>query len=104
MKALQAATRIERLGFDNPETNDYSVERYFRDRDEIKAVFAQGMGSLSPYQSGFLLTLAEYIHISLAAGEPDVFDWKPETLMTESEVKEHREENIRFMLEDEAAP
>jgi hypothetical protein len=103
MKALQAATTIERRGFDNPETNDNTVERYFRDRDEIKAVFAQRMGNLSPYQSAFLSTLAEYIHVSLAAGEPDVFSWKPETLMTESEVKAYREENTRFMLEDEAA-
>jgi hypothetical protein len=104
MKALQSASKIERRGFDNPETNDNTVERYFRDRDEIKAVFAQRMGNLSPYQSAFLSTLAEYIHLSLAAGEPDVFSWKPETLMTESEVKEYREENIRFMLEEEALP
>jgi hypothetical protein len=90
IKALQKAYKIERRGFDNPDTNDNTVERYFRDRDEIKAVFAQGLGNLSPYQSAFLATLAEYIHISLASGEPDVFDWKPETLMTESEVKEER--------------
>jgi len=105
MKALQAATKIERRGFDNPETYDYSVERYFRDRDEIKAVFLKSVSaSSSSFQAGFIATLAEYIHVSLAAGEPDVFDWKPETLMTESEVKEHREEHIRFALEEESAP
>ena len=101
MKALQSATKIERLGFDNPETNDNTVERYFRDRDEIKAAFIKSAGAASSFQSGFIATLAEYIHFTLSTGEPDVFRWKPETLMTESDVRENREEAIRFMLEEE---
>lgn len=103
MKALQSASKIERRGFDNPETNDNTVERYFRDLDEIKAVFIKSLGTTSSFQSGFIATLAEYVHFILATGEPDVFRWKPETLMTESEVRERREEAVRFMLEDEAA-
>ena len=102
MKALQSAVQIERRGFDNPETNDYSVGRYFRDRDEIKAAFIKSAEVSSPFQSGFIATLAEYVHFVMSTGEPDVFEWKPETLMTESEVKANREEAIRFCAEDEA--
>jgi hypothetical protein len=102
MKALQSATKIERRGFDDPETNDNTVERYFRDRDEIKKVFIKSAGIDSPFQSGFIATLAEYVHFVMSTGEPDVFQWKPETVMTESEVKENREEAIRFAEEDEA--
>jgi hypothetical protein len=90
LKAIQSAKTIELRGFDNPETNDNSITRYFRDRDEIKAVFAEGMGNLSPYQLGFLSTLAEYIHTTMAVCEPDAFDWNPEAIMTETEVKEER--------------
>jgi len=104
MKALQAATKIERRGFDNPETNDNTVERYFRDRDEIKATFIKSLGAISSFQIGFISVIAEYIHISMASGAPDEFNWRPEALMDESEVKEHREEHIRFALEEESAP
>jgi hypothetical protein len=106
MKALQAATRIERRGFDNRETNDwFSVERYFQDRDDIKAEFLKNAAiSPSSFQAGFIATLAEYVHYIISTGEPDVFEWRPETLMTEVEVKEKREETIRFMLEDEVIP
>jgi hypothetical protein len=105
MKALQSATRIERLGFDDRETNDwFSVERYFQDRDAIKAAFIKSAEAASPFQAGFIATLAEYVHYIISTGEPDVFEWRPETLMTESEVKEKREEAIRFMLEEEALP
>jgi hypothetical protein len=105
MKALQAASMIERRGFDNPETNDNTVERYFRDRDDIKALFLKSAGiSPSSFQAGFIATLAEYVHFTMSTGFPDVFEWRPETLMTESEVKEKREEAIRFMLEEEAVP
>ena len=105
IKALQSAFKIERRGFDNPETNDNTVERFFRDRDEVKAVFAECAGNLSSFQSGFLSTLAEYVHYALAVGEPDVFKWTPETLMTESEVKDRRHEDLLFAKEiEEAAP
>jgi hypothetical protein len=105
MKALQSAVQVERRGFDNPETNDNTVERYFRDRDEIKAAFIKSSGAASsPFQSGFIATLAEYVHFVMSTGEPDVFQWKPETLMTESEVRENREEAISFMLEEELQP
>jgi hypothetical protein len=101
IKALQSAVQIERRGFDNPETNDYSVGRYFRDCDEIKEAFIKSAGVSSAFQSGFIATLAEYVHYVMSTGEPDVFHWKPETLMTGSEVKESREEAIRFSAEDE---
>jgi hypothetical protein len=101
MKALQSAFKIERRGFDNSETNDNTVERYFRDRDEIKAAFIKSAGATSSFQSGFVATLAEYVHFILSTGIPDLYAWRPETLMTESEVKENREEAIRFCLEDE---
>jgi len=102
MKALQSAFKIERRGFDNPETNDNTVvERYFRDLDEIKATFIKSAGATSSFQSGFVATLAEYVHFILSTGIPDLYAWRPETLTTESEVKENREEAIRFCLEDE---
>jgi hypothetical protein len=104
MKVLQVAIQIERRGFDDPETNDNTVERYFRDRDEIKAAFIKSLGTNSSFQSGFIATLAEYVHFVMSTGEPDVFQWRPETLMTESEVKENREEAISFMLEEELQP
>jgi hypothetical protein len=102
IRALQNASKIERMGFDNPETNDYSVARYFRDRDEIKAELLKSFGRVSSFQSGFIAALAEYVHLVMSTGEPDLFSWKPEAFMTESEVKENREEAIRFELEDEA--
>jgi hypothetical protein len=106
IKALQAAAKIERQGFDDREANDwYSVRRYFQDKDEIKAEFLKSAGlSPSSFQAGFIATLAEYVHYIISTGEPDVFEWRPETLMTESEVKEKREEAKRFMLEEDALP
>jgi hypothetical protein len=103
LKALQAAQETERRGFNDPETCDYSVERYFRDRDRIKAAFIKSAGiTPSSFQAGFIATLAEYIHLSLSTGEPEVSAWKPETLMSENEVQVNREEAIRFCAEDEA--
>lgn len=103
LKALQAAQETERRGFNDPETCDYSVERYFRDRDGIKAAFIKSAGiTPSSFQAGFIATLAEYIHHVISTGEPDIYEWKPETLMTESEVKANRGEAIRCCAEDEA--
>lgn len=100
IKALQSAVKIERQGFDDPETNDNTVERYFRDHDEIKAAFLKGVGPLSAFQSGFVATLAEFVHVSMAAGEPDPYAWKPESLMTESEVEAERAESKRWAEEE----
>jgi hypothetical protein len=105
MKALQTAVKIEQLGFDERETNDWcSVGRYFRDKDSIKAEFLKSACiSPSSFQAGFIATLAEYVHYIMSTGEPDVFRWKPETLMTESKVKEKREESLRFEMEEEVS-
>ena len=103
IKALQSAEKIERLGFDGP-TPDISVQRYFNDIDDIKAVFLNCAGPLSPFQSGFVAMMAEYVHFTLATGEPNLEVWEPESIKTQSQINAYRRESIQFDLEESSKP
>ncbi|PTR14456.1 hypothetical protein C8R31_106129 [Nitrosospira sp. Nsp2] len=101
MSAVQAAENINDVPTTDAERAD-DGERYYGDRDQIKALFVKSMGDLTEFQCGFVATVAEYFHMVISSGHPNFSVWVPDTMMNASEIKSYRGEMLRTMREDEA--
>ncbi|MDD5177086.1 MAG: hypothetical protein PHQ05_11765 [Sterolibacterium sp.] len=48
-------------------------------------------GTMSPFQSGFIEAIAEYLHFINTTGTPDLFVWKPDAALSETELADERQ-------------
>ena len=90
MAGLSALRTIERI-VERYRNGEVDSKSYFRDRELIKAAMVDSVGIDSPFLNGFLATLAEYIDAFMQDNDGPVLDvWKPESVMTASEIKAER--------------
>lgn len=101
MATVQAAENINDVPMTDAERAD-DDERYYGDRDLVKALFVKSMGDLTEFQAGFVATVGEYFHTVISSGHPNFSVWVPDTMMTASEIKSYRGDLLRAMREDEA--
>lgn len=87
LSALQTINRI----VDHYRNGAVDSKSYFRDRELIRAVMVAHAGPTSPFIQGFISALAEYIDTFMQDSDgPMLQRWKPESAMTESEIKAER--------------
>jgi hypothetical protein len=85
--ALQTIDRI----VDHYRNGEVDSKSYFRDRELIKTVMVNHIGPATPFIHGFVTALAEYIDVFMQENDGPVLTcWKPESVMTASEVKAER--------------
>jgi hypothetical protein len=68
--------------------NAESAARYYDARLHDAKAVADAIGSLSPYQEGAIIALAEYIHSYFTTGEPNLEVWAPCVAMTADQYRD----------------
>lgn len=87
---LSALRTIDRI-VDHYRNGAVDSKSYFRDRELIRDVMVGHAGSATPFIQGFISALAEYIDVVMQDGSVPVLErWKPESAMTENEIKAER--------------
>ena len=81
LHAMRIVERINRYS----ESED-SAQDYQRSRDMARIAMTHAAGEHSEFMCGFIATFAEYASLVCAAGEPDLYVWKPECAMTDDEI------------------
>lgn len=85
--ALQAIDKI----VDRYRNGVMDSKSYFRDRELVKAIMVDHVRDASPFIHGFVSALAEYIDTFMQDCDgPLLGVWRPESIMTASEVKAER--------------
>jgi hypothetical protein len=83
-------------------------ERYFRDLELAKSALINSAGPLTPFLEGFIATVAEFMTVEWQdCAVLNLYKWRPESVMSESEINAHRAELFQTdpsEEEDEAAP
>ena len=87
---LSTLRTINRI-VDHYRNGEVDSKSYFRDRELIKAAMVSSAGTDSPFLTGFITTLAEYIDTFMQDSSGPMLDvWKPESVMTPSEIRSER--------------
>ncbi|HZV98218.1 MAG TPA: hypothetical protein VFF74_04435 [Methylophilaceae bacterium] len=83
---LQALRQMEQIATAVPVNHTMTAEDYYKERALMVATLVQAAKPLSPFMSGFMATLAEYIDASLGCGQPVSETWQPEAIKIQTEV------------------
>ena len=102
-EALRIIERIATAPHDSHETES-SEFCYLRDQELIRSALIHAAEPLSPFMAGFLSLIAEYLYHSNMSGAPNLYVWKPETLMTEEEAKANLAELFSNVLPEKSDP
>ena len=84
-------------------TNAEAAAHYYDTRLHNAKAIADAIGSLSPYQEGAIIALAEYIHSYFTTGEPNLEVWTPCVAMTADQYRDEIAATASF-LEEESCP
>jgi hypothetical protein len=90
MACLNAMRIIQRI--ENHPDPECSMADWWKDKDAAVTAMLQAAGVQSGFISGFIATLAEYVHMVEFTGAPDPHEWEPEATMTDEEKAAYREE------------
>lgn len=81
----------------SPASNRDAAEGFFALSINDAKVFAEAIGTLSPFQEGAILALAEYLHKYFTTGEADLGRWVPCAAMTDKQCREEVERLVSSM-------
>jgi hypothetical protein len=96
---LSALRTIDRI-VDHYRNGTVDSTSYFRDRELIRAAMVSQAGPATRFIQGFISALAEYIDTFMQDSDGPMLElWRPESAMTESEIKAER----AFIFEGEEA-
>jgi hypothetical protein len=88
--SLSALRTIDRI-VDHYRNGAVDSKNYFHDRELIRAAMVSQAGPAAPFIQGFISALAEYIDTFMQDSDGPMLElWKPESAMTESEIKAER--------------
>lgn len=63
---------------------------YHWERDRMVSTLTTAAGPLTPFMTGFITTLAEYIDLNLGCNPRVTSNWRPEAMMTPEEIEARR--------------
>lgn len=66
---------------------------YYAERELMVSTLIDAAEPLSPYMTGFIAALAEYIDLNLSTGAKPAHHWLPEAAMSEEEVEANRRQS-----------
>lgn len=66
---------------------------YYAERELMVSTLIDAAEPLSPYMTGFIAALAEYIDLNLGVGAKPAHYWVPEAAMSEEEVEASRKQS-----------
>jgi len=76
-------------------------EECWQDEDVSITAMQHAAGNHGEFMAGFVAVFAEYAHMFIAGGEPNLYVWKPVASMTDEEIKAERARAEKFAHDDE---
>ena len=87
---LEALRRVEKIADPEIPHPGHEDDDYFEIQDQAVAEILRVAGTLPPYAAGAIKVLAEFVVGLYQCGQYNLNEWKPEALMTNEELIEHR--------------
>lgn len=66
---------------------------YYAERELMASTLINAAEPLSPFMTGFIAVLAEYIDLNLSCGAKLAHSWTPEATLSEDELETHRQQS-----------
>jgi hypothetical protein len=81
------ALKVLAASADDPDNCGEEPADFFSWQHNDAATLADSLGPMPEYLRGAIMALAEYIHLSISTGEPNMVAWLPVTAMTQAELQ-----------------
>ena len=90
MACMEALRIIDRIAAGD--RSDLTLEECWQDEDVSITAMQHAAGNHGEFMSGFVAVFAEYAHMFISGGEPNLYRWQPISSMTQEEVKNRRDQ------------
>lgn len=82
-------------------TPDQTTEQHWQVRQATVDILLRAAGPTSPYLSGFLSALAEFVDFTITSGTPNLegCGWEPKAAMTDAEFAAYQQQVERDMAD-----
>ena len=93
ISALRAMTKVRNTASafnDTSNVDGDTLESMLRSQACAVRAVTEAAGELSPFLSGFIEAMAEYIYSTQNGGPPELSLWKPDAALTATELAEYR--------------
>lgn len=88
MACMEALRIIDRIAAGD--RSDLTLEECWQDEDVSIVAMQHAAGNHGEFMAGFVAVFAEYAHMFISGGEPNLYKWQPVSSMSDEEKTAHR--------------